>query len=373
LKKHLIIFIDSLPFLRLSLGEFISSLPTQVRLIPNLGYSVNLLPELFCGLSPDKVGFYGEWTYDPDRSPLRSQTVGKVLQIMAKTNYFLDRLIHKGLGRLMKVNLAQVPFELLPFFSHRSKSVYSPPLSEKAFFSMPETAFNLILAQEVHCKGMGLRDDVVFSNAHRALSTNLFLSLVDLDGFGHKFGVGSPEHDRYVKYLDKKIAILWEAFCKANKGDECRLFVLSDHGMSNVNQVINFNIQSRFGPPSPSRYVYFLDATILRVWAKDNKIRRDIQDYLSGQKVGRLITTEEREVLGLLSSYVGDLLYVLEEGYIFLPSFHGLRLIKGMHGYHPNTLSQHAVLCCSDKLTVDSTMCSRGVFALIRNSLLNKI
>lgn len=367
--KYLIVFIDSFPFERLHVTRFISSLPSQTRLIPGLGYSVNLLPELFLGLYPDEIGFYGEWTCDPASSPFKFKRVGTILEHIARSHYYVDRFLHKALGRLMHLHLAQIPFDMLPYFSHGGRSIYQPPLVEKAIFSSHRSPIKVIRAETLPCRGMGQRDRAAIEEAYNFLDSDLFISLVDLDGFGHKYGVASDEHDRYIREIDIGIAALWSAFCQTHKKDECVLFVLSDHGMSNVNRGVRLDLSATFGQPSPDTYLFFPDSTILRVWVRSPAMKTDIANYLVERKEGRLLTPTERAFFGVTASYTGDLLYVLKEGAVFLPSFHGLRIPKGMHGYHPEVPLQHALLACSNRLSVPDIMRSCEVFGLLQKEI----
>jgi len=370
MNKYLFIFIDSLPYERIAVAEFIAGLPVNIRLIPGLGYSVNLLPELFMGMSPDEVGFFGEWTYDPSYSPFKFRQVGRMLQYVAQSHYYVDRFLHKALGRLLQVHLAQIPFNMIPYFSHNELSVYHAPMANKTIFSSNNAAMKVIRSEKFPGE-LGRRDDAAIEAAYHLLDSNLFISLVDLDGFGHMYGVTSEEHDNYIRHIDREVARIWDLFQITNKGSDCFLVVLSDHGMSNVHEHTSLgqDMENIFGQPSPSRYIYFLDSTLLRVWILDSKLREDIASFLAERKEGKLLSSEERDIFGVTSPYTGDLLYVLHEGIVFIPSFHGLRIPNGMHGYHPDVPLQHAVLASSGLISNPDVLRSNEVFELLRDEL----
>jgi hypothetical protein len=69
--RSLTIFIDALPFDQLPKIPYTREFVSQARLIPILGYSVNCQTQLFTGQTPDEIGFWCEWQYDPDGSPFR--------------------------------------------------------------------------------------------------------------------------------------------------------------------------------------------------------------------------------------------------------------------------------------------------------------
>lgn len=66
--KNLIIFIDSLPFNILPQTSFLNQMTERWSIQPGFGYSINLHAELFAGLLPDDIGYFGEWMYDPPAS-----------------------------------------------------------------------------------------------------------------------------------------------------------------------------------------------------------------------------------------------------------------------------------------------------------------
>ena len=56
--RDLLIFIDALPYGCLSEAPFLSSFPFAARVVPGLGYSINIKAEIFGGYRPAEAGFF---------------------------------------------------------------------------------------------------------------------------------------------------------------------------------------------------------------------------------------------------------------------------------------------------------------------------
>lgn len=83
---------------------------------------------------------------------------------------------------------------------------------------------------------------------------------------------------------------------------------------------------------------------MLRIWTFNPEKKNEIERFLSQQTYGKIITTTERQQYQLTSSKFSDIIFLLDEGLIFSPSFYGRKLPKAMHGYHPTLESQQGVL-----------------------------
>jgi hypothetical protein len=68
---------------------------------------------------------------------------------------------------------------------------------------------------------------------------------------------------------------------------------------------------------------------------------------LSGVREGRIVPDSELADLGasFADRYFGELIFLVKEGVLIVPSHMGKRPIRGMHGYHPSEKQSYAVLC----------------------------
>jgi hypothetical protein len=121
--------------------------------------------------------------------------------------------------------------------------------------------------------------------------------------------------------------------------------------MTNIERTISIDLEGRFGKPSRKRYLYFSEATLFRVWVKDESLRAPIQAYLDGLDELEGLDEEERKELGLTSREFGDLIYHTPIGVQIVPSFWGPKPSVGMHGHHPKYPEQHGI-CLSTEPSV---------------------
>jgi predicted AlkP superfamily pyrophosphatase or phosphodiesterase len=129
----------------------------------------------------------------------------------------------------------------------------------------------------------------------------------------------------------------------ARHPDGHQVVICSDHGMADVERAVDAGLRSRFGAPRPGRYVYFLDANMLRVWSDDARLRDDVGAFLRERGDGVLLTPAQRVRHGIASPAFGDHVFVLDEGAIFWPGWYGGYFPRGMHGYMPDIASQQAI------------------------------
>ena len=126
-----------------------------------------------------------------------------------------------------------------------------------------------------------------------------------------------------------------------------KFVVVSDHGMSEVVFSYNLQLEKRFGIQSIKKYLFFYDSVVLRVWSKDTKLLNEIEIYLNSLGIGGLLSQEDRKKYCVSNKQFGDIIYILNEGNIFLPNYFGVGLrsiVKGMHGYLPDNKDQMGVV-----------------------------
>jgi predicted AlkP superfamily pyrophosphatase or phosphodiesterase len=194
--------------------------------------------------------------------------------------------------------------------------------------------------------------------------SQVFLSLVDLDGVAHKYGTSSEQYLKYIDFLDSKISELVELYMEINQGYG-EVIILSDHGMADVKEGFTLRLEKDIGPAGLETYLYFVDSTMMRIWILQDGLSERIESYLKNLIVGQIITKEERAKYGLRLKDAGDYFYILNEGYVFAPSFQRHRMDKAMHGYHPRLQSQHGIFLSNEKIDYSQSIESVEVFKLL--------
>jgi hypothetical protein len=339
----LIVFVDSLPYARLGDMPRLSAWRAGCRLRPGFGFSVNLHAELFAGLTPDEVGFFGEWTYDPPNAPCRR--LRHVLPILDRLMrpYALNRGLQTMLTRRYRPDhvMPNLPLRWLDKFAIHGEHILSPRFPGPTLF----TRHSDLLALDPKSAPKGRRDGRLVSSAHAAIqqgASRLFVPLPDLDGIGHVHGTASSEYATHLERIDAWVSGLAGRFLERQAGGH--VFVLSDHGMANVSAGVRFGIETECGIARQSSYLYFTDSTMVRVWVFDPGLRAPIQSYLEHLPSGRVLSESERRVAGVANRRFGDFIFILREGLCFEPSTFARRIPKAMHGYHPDQANQQAVL-----------------------------
>jgi hypothetical protein len=339
----LIVFVDALPFAHLPRLPRLGRWPWRAGLRPGFGYSINLHAELFAGLTPDEVGFFGEWALDRSGAPARRyRRALPALQALCRP-YVLNRGLQTVLthryrpGRIMP----NLPLARLADFTIRGEKITDAAFPRPTMFSRhPELI-------RVAAEGLpkGHRDAALLDRAEalvRAGAEQVYLPLPDLDGIGHRCRTDSAEWNSHLRHLDQRVDVLANHFlARFPDGD---VFVVSDHGMADVRGGVRFGIEAALGPARADRYLYFTDSTLVRAWASGPLHARRVADFVAGVPHLRVVTDDERREYGLTDPSFGGVIGVLDEGWCFEPSTFARHIPRAMHGYHPDVPSQQAVL-----------------------------
>jgi hypothetical protein len=335
--------------------------PTRFPLTPGFGYSINIQAELFAGKMPDELEYFSEWTYVGTASPFwKYRYLFELLSPSAKI-YLLDRILHR-IGNKIFGPIWNIPFRYLSNMKNQP-DIFSPEYSISTLFSQnPE----LFVIKYPDFEGPD-RDMQMTQSGLTALEKHpqLFIGLVDLDDITHQVGVGSSEYISEIERLNANVFKLIDKY--QNLYPEGKIILVSDHGMANVNGSIKLIMEKQFGIPNPNSYFYIQDSTMLRIWTFDNNKRNEMEQYLSQLSYGKIVAATERLNYQLTSPKFGDIIFLLNEGLVFSPSFYGRKLPKAMHGYHPELESQHGVLLYNNPLpsVLSSIMRTTDVYRLL--------
>jgi hypothetical protein len=83
-----------------------------------------------------------------------------------------------------------------------------------------------------------------------------------------------------------------------------------------------------------------------RFWFRTDEARRAVRALLKGLNYGRILEISELQELGAFyrDQEYGEMIFLLDEGNILVPSFMGLSPVRGMHGYHPDASASYTTL-----------------------------
>ena len=336
----LVIFIDALPYDRgVNIAKALNS-TVHSRTVPGVGYSINVKTELFAGLSPDEVGYFCEWNYDPSKSiPQWVSLLTPVVEMVTSRVNLVNRIVHRLITDFLGHRVYAIPYRIIPLLVNSGATAYDWPFKRPTVFSDGE--FERVLYSEE-----GVDDVKVFKKAISKLSdkkiNRLFVSTAELDGVMHHHGMHCKEYEDQISLVEKYTIELVNKFIEKN-GENSRYFIISDHGMATVENAIEYDIESQFGKPGKQSYIYFIDATFFRVWINDQSLEKPMLESFAKLNGGHIMSKEEREHHGLVDKKHGDIIFTLDEGNQFAPSFFGNDTCKAMHGYDPELDSQLGV------------------------------
>lgn len=343
MSQALIIFIDSLPFVLLNKTPFLNSLSDKWRIEPGFGYSVNIHAELFAGLLPDDLGYFGEWMHDPQNSPGWQYRALLPLMDTLCRPYILNRGVQHVLTKRYSKGhpMPNIPLRHLDKFALEGQHIQSPDFPAPTLFTQFPDMKMLPYRNIGYPKGE--RDAFLFEQGMAAIPehSNLFVPLPDLDGFGHQYGIDQQPYLDHLTAVDKWCQQLSQSYQQTYP--DGHIFIVSDHGMVNVDKGVYLDIEEKCGKASNDSYIYFSDANLLRIWIFDDTLRTPIQAYLEQYPYGQILSDEERQTYGLTSSRFGDFIYVLDEKLAFQPSTFARNIPNGMHGYHAKAPNQAGI------------------------------
>jgi predicted AlkP superfamily pyrophosphatase or phosphodiesterase len=363
MRKILLVFVDGLQFDTALERLSILKNANNSRVIPGIGFSNNIYPEMLCGKNPDEIGYFNEW------SPVKGNT--NILPFylrwldLFRPSLYINAGIRKIiLRKIFKVDFSNIPFKYAHYFKPQGSHQFRDLIGGNI---LHEYDFKIFDAAEVKGKNFLQRDSFVINQLSENMDDeNYLLSLVDLDSVSHVCGTKSKDFDQHLNFLDSKLALLFKQFTKINSENEIYLF--SDHGMCDVTKLVDFDIERKFGRMNERKYLYFIDSTYLRVWVKDESLMEDFRDYLANQEFGELLTENQRSDFGLVSREFGDFIFRGKEGVMFVPNFYGGRANKAMHGYDSYLQSQNSIFSNITKRNTHLEMpkTSKGMYHFLK-------
>jgi predicted AlkP superfamily pyrophosphatase or phosphodiesterase len=217
-----------------------------------------------------------------------------------------------------------------------------------------------------------------FDNVYAEISAGridfAFVYWPELDGLLHRVGNLSPEISPKLRGYEARIQRLLEA--AGEHYAEVRLYVFSDHGMANCKTLLELRGHIEVLPLQIGRdYAVVYDSTMARFWFFNEKARRMITKALQDVPEGRIVPDAELESLHCLFAdrYFGDLIFLVREGVLIVPSYMGERPICAMHGYHPQELQSYAALLTNrSEIPEEITAIPHIYDLMVRDALLAK-
>jgi predicted AlkP superfamily pyrophosphatase or phosphodiesterase len=323
--------------------------PHRRKLRSVFGYSSACIPSILSGRWPSEHRNWCYFVYDPPNSPFRDLRHLRWLpRALTSRRFFRHRL-----SRILKVHLKfrgyfdlyNIPFEYISMFDFSEKKNPLQPGGLNRGPNIFDYMQDRGIAWHVSNPKVGERQnlDALLSDIRGEKIDFGFLYWPDLDGVLHRVGNTSPEVpaklSSYEPWLDELMACAHEHY------EEVRLTIFSDHGMANCDRLID--LRARIDPLGLKMGVDFAvvyDSTMARFWFFNERARVLVTECLRTVPEGRILADKELEHLGTLFAdrYFGELIFLVDEGVLIVPSHMGERPIRAMHGYHPDAAHSYA-------------------------------
>jgi hypothetical protein len=336
--------------------------PNRKRLRSVFGYSSTCVPSILSGRWPDEHRNWCYFVYDPVHSPFAAlkslRFVPKAISSRRIVRRMLTKVVKKQLGFKGYFDLYNIPFEQIYLYDFTEKKSPLKPggmnRGGNIFDFLEDREIPYFVSDPDNTEEQNL---VGLEGSIRDESIDFaFCYWPGLDGLLHRVGNKSPEIPARLRMYDQ-----WfdRVMAMANRHyTEVRLYIFSDHGMANCD--LHVDLKSKvesLGLNTPEDYAVVYDSTMARFWFFNENARQKVANLLSNEPEGRIIPDSELKDLRAWfpDRYFGELIFLVKEGALIVPSHMGERPITAMHGYHPDDPQSYALLCTNQE-TIPSTV-----------------
>ncbi|MES2696937.1 MAG: alkaline phosphatase family protein, partial [Verrucomicrobiota bacterium] len=333
-------------------GQFVRDVAPHRRSLRSVfGYSSACVPSILAGSYPHEHRNWSYFVYDPVRSPFRSlkwlQWLPNALTGRRRARRWLSKFVKMKLKFKGYFDLYNIPFRYISLFDFTEKKSPLQPggmnRGDNIFDFLQKRGIPYHVSEPARGEEgnlAALQQDIAKENIDFA-----FLYWPELDGLMHRVGNDSSEVPQKLRSYEEKIARLLAT--AREHYEEVRLYVFSDHGMANCDKHLNLKAKiEALGLTSGEDYAVVYDSTMARFWFFNDGARDAIVQVLNTVPEGRTLSDAELTDLGTFfpDRYFGQLIFLLEEGTLIVPSHMGERPIRAMHGYHPDDPQSYAAL-----------------------------
>lgn len=369
----LFVFIDACGWEIVKDSAFLRDLaPNRRRLTSVFGYSSACVPSIVSGRWPAEHRNWSYFIYAPQRSPFRFLRPLRCLPSQLTSRRFFRRWLSKLVKHRMKYrgyfDLYNVPFEHISLYDFTEKKSPLQPggmnQGLNIFDHLERTRIPYHVSAPERSEEANLA--ALIRDVRSESIDFAFLYWPGLDGLLHQVGNQSEEIAPKLREYESWINSLYSV--AAQHYEEVRLYVFSDHGMANCDERLDLKARVEALPLRvPDDFAVVYDSTMARFWFKHDHARLLITHLLRGIPEGRIIPDDELGALGALfpDREFGELIYLVKEGVLIVPSHMGERPIRAMHGYHPDDPQSYAALFTNQISIPDEVAAIPHVFQLM--------
>ncbi|HTL66034.1 MAG TPA: alkaline phosphatase family protein [Lacunisphaera sp.] len=348
----LFVFIDACGWEILRGRSFADDLaPHRRRLRSVFGYSSACIPSILSGRWPQEHRNWCYFVHDPAHSPFRMlRPLGWLPRAITSRRIFrrwLSKLM-RGLLRFRGYfDLYNIPFRHIGLFDFTEKKSPLQPRGMNRGANIFDFLVKHHIAYHVSdpARDEAANLDALLRDIRREAVDFAFLYWPGLDGLMHRVGNDAPDVPAKLRWYEERLQRLMAA--AREHYEDVRLYVFSDHGMANCVETLDLRGRLAALPVSmPRDYAVVYDSTMARFWFFNDRARQAVTACLRQVPRGRIMPDRELRELGTYfpDRHFGELIFLVEEGVLIVPSDMGERPLHAMHGYHPDAPQSYAAL-----------------------------
>jgi len=316
-----------------------------------LGYSSAAHPSIFSGLYPEEHGHWNWFYLSRQNSPFKWTRVLSLIPKRIQMNYYLRHIVEKICRRFGHIDgpfrLYSIPLDILHLLDYGEKrDLFTPDALQNG-----TSIFDLLKTRKISYRVCNQRtpEETSFNELLISLKNHeckfYLLYTPKLDSLMHHFGTNSREAEQKIKEYEHMIENIFST-AQEYYGDT-RLFVFSDHGMTDVHESYNLQAEiSRLGFKIPSDYVPFYDATMARFWFFSETCKTKVEDLLSSLDYGSILSEADlrKNKVFFEDNRFGEIIFLLKPGIVICPNYLDEKAPAAMHGYTPEDNESDALL-----------------------------
>lgn len=348
----LFVFIDACGWEIIKNDPFVRDVAPHRRPLNSVfGYSSACIPSILSGRYPGEHRNWSYFVYDPARSPFRKlralQWIPAALTGRRRVRRWLSKYVRMRLGYKGYFDLYNIPFRYISLFDFTEKK---SPLQPGGMNEGPNI-FDFLQERTIpyHVSQPAAGEEANLTALLKDIRTEeidfAFLYWPELDGLMHRVGNDAREVPSKLRSYEEKIGRLLAV--AREHYEEVRLYVFSDHGMANCDQHLDLRAKiDALGFKMGEDYAVVYDSTMARFWFFNDRAAQAITECLEEVPEGDILSDAELKQLGTFfpDRYFGELIFLVQEGTLIVPSHMGERPIRAMHGFHPEAPHSYAAL-----------------------------
>jgi hypothetical protein len=346
--------------------------PVRRRLESVFGYSSACVPSILSGRWPEEHRNWSYFVYDPVHSPFRSLRPLRWLPTAITSRRIFRRWLTKFVKAQLKFrgyfDLYNIPFRYIHLFDFTEKKSPLQPggmnRGPNIFDHLEERKIPYFVTDPTQPEELN-RDRLIADIGAERIEF-AFQYWAGLDGLLHYAGNDSPRISGKLRQYEEWIKQTVEA--ARGHYEEVRLYVFSDHGMANCDELLDLKARIDSLPLKMERdYVVVYDSTMARFWFFNDEARQRITRELREVAQGRIVPDDElRRMRALFEDrYFGELIFIVKEGVLIVPSHMGERPIRAMHGYHPSEKHSYASLLTNQASVPDTVTAIPHIYQMM--------